>query len=158
MLKMSLSSLKKSLKLEYRGSLLEEVKVVYAFIKNIDNEILMVYNHEGHWSLPGGRVEVNETRTEAVIRETFEETGYKVTIGNLLAVNEAKFTKRHHHALFFPFEAQIVAGAEEITLPHEISHIEWTAMDTANYRMPYYSQGLDKLLEHLAFYSNEGTI
>lgn len=79
---------------------MEEVKVVYALIKNIENRILMVHNHEGHWSLPGGKVEADETLIEATIRETFEETGYKIVIGNLLAVNESKFTKRNHHALF----------------------------------------------------------
>ncbi|MGE7091078.1 NUDIX hydrolase [Lysinibacillus sp. NPDC048646] len=137
---------------------MEEVKVVYALIKNIENQILMVHNHEGHWSLPGGKVEADETLIEATIRETFEETGYKIVIGNLLAVNESKFTKRNHHALFFTFEAQIVAGVEEIKLPLEISQIDWAAIETANLRMPYYSEGIEKLLENHAFYSNQGTI
>ncbi|MEH7320794.1 NUDIX hydrolase, partial [Priestia megaterium] len=52
---------------------MEEVKVVYALIKNKYNQILMVDNHEGHWSLPGGRVEAGESLVEAVIREVFEE-------------------------------------------------------------------------------------
>ncbi|MFY0521264.1 NUDIX hydrolase [Lysinibacillus sp. UGB7] len=137
---------------------MEEVKVVYALIKNIDNEILMVHNHEGHWSLPGGKVEADETLIEATIRETFEETGYKVTIGSLPAVNEAKFTKRNHHALLFTFDAQIEAGIETIKLPHEITQIEWASIETANQRMSYYSGGVDKLLKNHALYSNQGTI
>lgn len=32
----------------------------------------------GHWGLPGGEVEVNETPKQAVVREFQEETGYKL--------------------------------------------------------------------------------
>ncbi|MFJ7663173.1 NUDIX hydrolase [Lysinibacillus sp. NPDC097162] len=137
---------------------MEEVKVVYALIKNLKNQILMVHNHEGHWSLPGGKVEADETLFEATIREVKEETGYIVEIGKLLAVNEAKFTVRNHHALFFTFEAQIVEGVEEITLPDEISHIEWATIDIASTRMPYYIGGIDNLFKNHALYHNEGTL
>nr|MDH3092269.1 NUDIX hydrolase [Bacillus velezensis] len=44
---------------------MEEVKVVYALIRNEFNQIVMVDNHEGHWSLPGGKVELNENLIEA---------------------------------------------------------------------------------------------
>jgi ADP-ribose pyrophosphatase YjhB (NUDIX family) len=36
---------------------------------------------EGHWSIPGGRVEDGEDDTAALIREMAEETGLIVTIG-----------------------------------------------------------------------------
>jgi ADP-ribose pyrophosphatase YjhB (NUDIX family) len=32
-----------------------------------------------NWSVPGGWIDVNETPSESVAREVFEETGYKVT-------------------------------------------------------------------------------
>ena len=137
---------------------MEEVKVVYALLKNHENQILMVYNHEGHWSLPGGKVEPDETLIEATIREVKEETGYLVEVGKLLAVNETKFKDRHHHALFFTFEAQIIDGIEEIALPDEISHIEWATMALANDRMPYYSEGIERLYQNHALYNNQGTL
>ena len=36
------------------------------------------------WSLPGGRIEPGETWEEAAVRETFEETGYRVRIDRLV--------------------------------------------------------------------------
>ncbi|AFI27056.1 NUDIX hydrolase [Bacillus sp. JS] len=92
---------------------MEEVKVVYSLIKNKLNQILMVDNHEGHWSLSGGRVELDENLTEAAIREVYEETGLIVEIGNILAINEAKFIKRNHQAIFFTFEANVIGGTEK---------------------------------------------
>lgn len=137
---------------------MEEVKVVYALIKNTNHHLLMVHNHEGHWSLPGGKVELDETLIEATIREVHEETGYLVEVGKLLAVNESKLTSRNHHALFFTFEAHIIGGLEEIALPDEINNIEWVPIDIANGRMPYYSEGIDKLYESHALYYDQGTI
>jgi 8-oxo-dGTP diphosphatase len=38
----------------------------------------------GEWSVPGGRVERGETLHEAVVRETFEETGVEVVVDRFL--------------------------------------------------------------------------
>ena len=41
---------------------------------------------QGHWSIPGGVLEVGETVSEAAIREAHEETGLIVEPGELLGV------------------------------------------------------------------------
>ena len=40
---------------------------------------------DGHWALPGGLVEDDETPEEAAVRETHEETGFHVSLDGLLA-------------------------------------------------------------------------
>lgn len=46
------------------------------------------------------QVERDKVLIDATTREVYEETGFWVEIGNLLAVNEAKFLNRNHHAIF----------------------------------------------------------
>lgn len=42
----------------------------------------------GLWSVPGGRVEAGETLHDAVVRETFEETGVEVVVDRFLGFVE----------------------------------------------------------------------
>lgn len=52
------------------------------------------YLDEGRWSLPGGYADVNESPGEAVARETFEESGWRVRATRLLALYDRR---RHAH-------------------------------------------------------------
>jgi|SRR5919204_4905432 ADP-ribose pyrophosphatase YjhB (NUDIX family) len=63
------------------------IPCVGAIIKDGDGRLLLIKRgHEpglGLWSLPGGRVEADETDEDAVIREIREETGLIVVPGRL---------------------------------------------------------------------------
>lgn len=43
---------------------------------------------KGHWSIPGGTLELGETLVEGVARELLEETGLEVRVGPLIEVFE----------------------------------------------------------------------
>ena len=55
----------------------------------------------GEWSVPGGRVEWGETLHEAVVRETFEETGLEVVVDRFLGWVERIEDPYHYVILDF---------------------------------------------------------
>lgn len=54
---------------------IKNIKQVYGFIFNKNNEILLVAHNDMVWSVPGGHTEANESPLETLIRECYEETG-----------------------------------------------------------------------------------
>lgn len=71
-----------------------------------DNKLLMV-KHEDYpyYYTVGGKVRINETTEEAIIREAYEETGIKFQIDRLSFIQERFFeiTGEHHHEIVFYF-------------------------------------------------------
>jgi ADP-ribose pyrophosphatase YjhB (NUDIX family) len=65
-----------------------------------DDTILLVKERQdGLWTLPGGWADVSESPSEAVVREVYEESGYRTRAVKLLALYDIN---RHAHAPF-PF-------------------------------------------------------
>ncbi|PDZ70769.1 NUDIX hydrolase [Bacillus pseudomycoides] len=128
---------------------MERVDVVYALIYDDTNrKILMVGNKRengSEWSLPGGARENGETLEQAVIRETFEETGLTVDIKDVFAINEKFFP--HAHAVIFTFVARIVGGEISIQDKNEITDISWINIKEAEEIMFYFPDGVHNLLE-----------
>ncbi|HJP75162.1 MAG TPA: NUDIX hydrolase [Pseudonocardiaceae bacterium] len=50
----------------------------------LDDRVLLVRNERAEWELPGGRLELDETPEQCVVREIAEETGWAVTCGPIL--------------------------------------------------------------------------
>src|SRR5215471_2057099 len=64
------------------------------------NELLCVKEKEDNlWTLPGGWADINESPSEAVTREVFEESGYQTRAVKLLAVYDRS---KHDHVPPFP--------------------------------------------------------
>jgi ADP-ribose pyrophosphatase YjhB (NUDIX family) len=60
----------------------------------------------GRWAQPGGFLEVDETVTEAAVRETHEETGLVVEPGEIIGL----YTRLEAAVVVVAFEARIVGG------------------------------------------------
>ena len=64
------------------------IPCVGAVVTDGQGRLLMIRRgHEpgaGLWSIPGGRIEPDETDAEALVREMLEETGLAVEVGPLL--------------------------------------------------------------------------
>jgi len=65
----------------------------------------------GSWAQPGGFLEVDETVTEAAIRETLEETGLLVQPGELIGL----YSRLEAAVVTLVFEARIVGGVAQVT-------------------------------------------
>jgi len=68
---------------------------VAAIIRDQHGRILVVhrtYSREEPWALPGGWLESGESVERTLERELLEETGLRVRVGNLMAIDRANFT------------------------------------------------------------------
>lgn len=62
----------------------------YGLLTTEDGQILLTWFNGGShaepgWTMPGGGVDFDESIEAAVAREVFEETGYRVKVGRVLA-------------------------------------------------------------------------
>ncbi|WP_297422402.1 NUDIX hydrolase [Clostridium sp.] len=82
-----------------------------------DKKLLMVKNDSApYYYSVGGRVKLNETSEEAVIRETFEETGIELEVERLAFIHEHFFneeiTKENYHEIAFFYLMKISTSME----------------------------------------------
>ncbi|MBA2652126.1 MAG: NUDIX hydrolase [Tatlockia sp.] len=103
---------------------------VRAFIIQDDKLLLVREKADGLWALPGGWVDVNESPSESIIRETKEETGYDVSVIKLLALWDKL---KHDHPPQWPhvyksfFHCQIIGGEPMENI--EISELDFFDMN-----------------------------
>ena len=71
----------------------------------------------GSWAQPGGFLEVDETVTEAAIRETFEETGLIVEPDEIVGL----YSRLEAAVVVLAFEARVVGG--EVRLSTEATEV-----------------------------------
>jgi len=67
----------------------------YAILVNDEEEIALVQAPNGAFFLPGGEIEGNETKEEAIEREMLEELGFEVVLADYLGQADEYFYSRH---------------------------------------------------------------
>lgn len=77
----------------------------------------------GTWGAPGGKVEKNETPLEAIIRETYEETGLILNEQNTI-LHQTFFVTHDEHCFSYHLYTYQVASRPSITL-EENCHDEY---------------------------------
>ena len=114
---------------------------IITFIKNPAHErvYLILEHQDGHWDLPKGKIEGDETLEQTALRELQEEAG-------IAAVLVPGFEQAIHYifsdkdgllvnktATFFLGEG----SSEEITLSHEHSDYKWLPIEDAVKKVTY---------------------
>lgn len=71
----------------------------------INNDKLLAAKHKNHdcYYTVGGKVKMNETSEQAIMREVYEETGFHFAIDKLVFIQERffVFSKQNHHEIVF---------------------------------------------------------
>ncbi|MBP6918257.1 MAG: NUDIX hydrolase [Legionellaceae bacterium] len=103
---------------------------IRSFVLKNDKILLVKERSDCLWTLPGGFADVNESPSEAVVRETFEESGFLVKPRYLLALWDKL---KHDHPLAWPhiykcvFHCDLVSGEARSNI--EISDIDFFSID-----------------------------
>ena len=87
---------------------------VRGVVFNEDAILLVRERADGKWTLPGGWVDVNESPSESVVREVFEESGYQTKALKLLACydrNRHPHPPHPYHVYKLFFHCEIVGGS-----------------------------------------------
>ncbi|HEV3269665.1 MAG TPA: NUDIX hydrolase [Candidatus Rhabdochlamydia sp.] len=95
------------------------ITAVFAIIKRA-GRILLVKNRDKkgteRWTLPGGKVEKEETLYDALCREVWEETKYIVKQAQVAYIHEAFFTNVSAHVRAIIFHSQIDQSSPQESL------------------------------------------
>src|SRR5689334_24517704 len=125
---------------------------VGVFIFNPANELLLLKSHKwpGHYTIPGGHVELGEQIEDAAIREAKEETGLDVYDLEFINFQEfiydPSFWKRRHF-IFFDYACR--TSSTDIKLNDEAEEYTWVRLEDAIH-LPldtYTRVSIDKLIE-----------
>lgn len=93
-----------------------------------DGKILILRQQNGNWDLPGGKVNDNESVTEALIREVWEETRLSVVPVELLTTGKKRRVNEEDLlVLSYLCEIRESTSSRKVRLSEE--HVEYKLID-----------------------------
>ncbi|MFA7744798.1 NUDIX hydrolase [Salinicoccus roseus] len=101
-----------------------------AYVRNSNDEILLVKTYNRSWQIPGGQVENGEDLVEAVIREVKEESGIDISVNTIVGMYSNTGTYAWDDGkISVPTKLMVdfdcLAIGEEIRTSEETSEVKW---------------------------------
>jgi 8-oxo-dGTP pyrophosphatase MutT (NUDIX family) len=101
-------------------------------------------NERGTWEFPGGRLARDEQPEQAVIREAYEELGFKVVVKDLLSAHFEYSGKPFSHSLNLIYECKVLDKPGSFEIKGELGQAEFALVPfgkVAKLKMPdFYKQ------------------
>ncbi|MEV0676983.1 NUDIX hydrolase [Actinosynnema sp. NPDC050436] len=111
---------------------------VAAYAVIIDDDRILLSRWLGperpRWILPGGGIDHGEDPYDAVIREVFEETGYRAEVQRLLGIQSVRGPLNldgddvDYHRLRVLYEAKVVGGELTFEVDGSTDQAAWVAL------------------------------
>jgi len=121
----------KVLKADFKSNF-TEIEAGGGLVKNEMGEYLFIFRR-GSWDLPKGKIESNETRREATVREINEETGLKkMTIIDKLMVTRHTYRSNIGKRLIKKSHWYLIEAKKQPLIPQtgeDIDRAEWMTME-----------------------------
>lgn len=115
--------------------------VVVGAVAVVEDRLLLVRRGRspaaGTWSIPGGRVEPNESVHEAVVRETAEETGLRVVVHDFLGWTEQLADEAEgHHFVMLDFAVTPMSDPDLVEAGDDAAEVVWVPRhELGDYRL-----------------------
>lgn len=121
-----------------------------------DGKIMLSKQYDGY-DFPGGGVDLGETLQEALVREYKEETGFDISVGDLLWYQDSFYHDPDHdvhgywQSLLFYYRCEVVGGEPSVAgaMPDEQQYIdlpEWVDLAKAKDAKWYTTANVQQIL------------
>jgi 8-oxo-dGTP diphosphatase len=104
--------------------------------------VLMVQNHGGYWSTPGGHLDFGESPADCAVRETLEESGIRVFNVEFVAITNDVFEERGKHYVTIWMRAEPEPGPITVHDSAEIADAGWFRISDLPSPLHLYFQNL----------------
>jgi len=109
------------------------IRDVYLFVRDGDRLLLLLRSgtgyKDGEWGPPSGKVEADESYTEAAIRELAEETGIAIAPADLHFVHAIERQSADEPSWVGMFFEVTTTATPENREPHKHAAVEWFPID-----------------------------
>ena len=124
-------------------------------IMEYNNKFLILYRKPNKpngdtWGLPAGKVDNGETDEQAIVREIYEETGYKANLDELELLGEFRFNFPDYIVDFPTFRIKLKQQFNVAHKPDEHEDYKWVTKEECN-ALPNLIYGFRELLEKIGY-------